>query len=76
MVTAIPVVNLVVIVNGMNLINSLVTDKINELDLQITLICDRFFLESNFLMEPHLKIIHTGLIQELVSDLQHQVLTL
>ena len=26
--------------NGMNLINSLVTDKINELDLQITLICD------------------------------------
>ena len=41
--------------NGMNLINSLVTDKINELDLQITLICDRFFLESNFLMEPHLK---------------------
>ena len=41
--------------NGMNLINSLVTDKINELDLQITVICDRFFLESNFLMEPHLK---------------------
>ena len=41
--------------NGINFIDSLIDNKNSILEYKTTLICDRFFLESDFIMEPSLK---------------------
>ena len=53
--------------NGMNLINSIRNDKENILSLHVTLICDRFYLENNFLMENKMKK-YIKILYQIVDD--------
>ena len=41
--------------NGLSFIEDLASDKDSVLEYKFTLICDRFFLESNILLEPRMK---------------------
>ena len=54
--------------NGMNLINSIRNDKENFLSLHVTLICDRFYLENNFLMENKMKK-YIKILYQIVDDI-------
>ncbi len=54
--------------NGMNLINSIRNDKDNILSLHVTLICDRFYLENNFLMENKMKK-YIKILYQIVDDI-------
>ena len=40
---------------GLFFIENLASDKDSVLEYKFTLICDRFYLESNVLMEPRMK---------------------
>ena len=41
--------------NGLSFVEDLASDKDSVLEYKFTLICDRFFLESNVLLEPRMK---------------------
>ena len=53
---------------GMSFIEELASDKDSILEYKFTLICDRFFLETNILMEPKMKK-NVKIMYSLVDDL-------